>query len=226
MKNCIIVFLLSLCFSTMVKAQSNPELRDSLSVLMQQIDRHPNDLDLRFRKAAVNLLLEQWNYAVDEYTFILKKKDNATAYFYRAYAYTQLGNYGFARSDYESLLRMQPTHFEGLLGLALLNDRDHHPTEAMDLMNRLVEMYPDNAVAYAARAGMEKDRNLYDVAEYDFSEAIRLDPAEAQYYLNRAIIRITLGKKSLAKEDLDQAVALGVSRAELSELYSLVKERN
>ncbi|MBR4390308.1 MAG: tetratricopeptide repeat protein [Prevotella sp.] len=226
MKNCIIAFILSLCFSTMAKAQSNQEWRDSLSILIQQIDRHPNDMDLRFRKAAVNLLLEQWNYAVDEYTFILKKGENATAFFYRAYAYTQLGNYGFARSDYESLLRMQPTHFEGLLGLALLNDRDHHPTEAMDIMNRLVEMYPDNAVAYAARAGMEKDRNLYDVAEYDFSEAIRLDPAEAQYYLNRAIIRITLGKKSLAKEDLDQAVALGVSRAELSELYSLVKERN
>ena len=226
MRNRIVVIILILCFSSIVRAQSNQELRDSLSVLIQQIDRHPNDMDLRFRKAAVNLLLEQWNYAVDEYTFILKKREDATAYFYRAYAYTQLGNYGFARSDYESLLRLQPTHFEGLLGLALLNDRDHHPTEALDMMNRLVEMYPDNAVAYAARAGMEKDRNLYDVAEYDFSEAIRLDPAETQYYLNRAIIRITLGKIKLAKEDLDQAVALGVSRAELSELYSLVKERN
>lgn len=54
-------------------AQSQQELRDSLSTLIQQINRYPNDQELRFRKAAVNLLLEQWNYAIDEYTFILKK---------------------------------------------------------------------------------------------------------------------------------------------------------
>lgn len=225
MRHCVVVFILSLCFSTIAKAQSNQELRDSLSVLMQQIERYPRDMDLRFRKAAVNLLLEQWNYAVDEYTYILKKGDNATAFFYRAYAYTQLGKYGFARADYDALLHLQPTHFEGLLGLALLNDKDHHPTEAMDMMNRLVEMYPDNAVAYAARAGMEKDRGQTELAEFDFSEAIRLDPAEPQYLLNRALVRIALGKKRLAKEDLDQAVVLGVSRAELNELFSLVKER-
>ena len=86
-------------------------------------------------------------------------------------------------------------------------------------------MYPDNAVAYAARAGMEKDRGQTELAEFDFSEAIRLDPAEPQYLLNRALVRIALGKKRLAKEDLDQAVVLGVSRAELNELFSLVKER-
>lgn len=223
MKRGLLHFLIFLFLSLGCRAQSNQELRDSLSVLMQQIDRYPNDTELRFRKAAVNLLLEQWNYAIDEYTFILKKGENATAFFYRAYAYTNIGNYAFARSDYESLLRLQPTHFEGLLGLALLNDRDHRPTEAMDMMNRLVEMYPDRATAYAARGGMEKDRGMYELAEYDFSEAIRLDGQDPQYFLNRATIRIELGKKRLAKEDLDQAVILGVSRAELGALYARLK---
>ena len=207
-------------------AQSQQELRDSLSTLIQQINRFPNDQELRFRKAAVNLLLEQWNYAIDEYTFILKKADNPTAFFYRAYAYTKVGNYPFARADYEALLKLQPTHFEGLLGLALLNEKDRRTTEAMDMMNRLVEMYPDNAIAYAARGGMEKDRLLFDLAEYDYTEAIRLCPDEPQYFLNRAVIRINLGKKRLAKDDLDQAVNLGISRAELARYYTMVKERN
>ena len=218
-------FVLFLAVAGGCPAQSNQELRDSLSTLIQQVNRFPDDVDLRFRKAAVNLLLEQWDYAIEEYSFILKKGENATAFFYRAYAYTRVGNYAFARADYESLLKLQPTHFEGLLGLALLNDRDHRPTEAMDMMNRLVEMYPENATAYAVRGGMEKDRHLYDLAEYDFSEAIRLDPAEPQYLLNRAVIRITLGEKRLAKEDLDQAVRLGISRAELTSLYAQVKEK-
>ena len=130
MRHCVVVFILSLCFSTMAKAQSNQELRDSLSVLMQQIERYPRDMDLRFRKAAVNLLLEQWNYAVDEYTYILKKGDNATAFFYRAYAYTQLGKYGFARADYDALLHLQPTHFG--VGIAQRQRPSSHGSHGYD----------------------------------------------------------------------------------------------
>ena len=53
----------------------------------------------------------------------------------------------------------------------------------------------------------------------DMEEAIRLKPDDAQYYIVRAGIYLKLKKKKLARNDLDKAVELGVSRASLSELY-------
>lgn len=51
-----------------------------------------------------------------------------------------------------------PGNFEGQLGLALLNQKSKHFTEAFDQINSLVNQYPDSAVVYAARGGIEKER--------------------------------------------------------------------
>ena len=97
-------------------------------------------------------------------------------------------------------------------------------SEAMDRINILIEQYPDSAVAYAARAGLEAERGLNEVAEYDFSEAMRLDPSCSDYILNRADIRLKMGRKKEAREDLDRAVLAGVPRPALSEMYARCKE--
>ncbi len=59
-----------------------------------------------------------------------------------------------------------------------------------------------------------------ELAEYDFGEAIRRDPDNADFYINRAEVRIDLGKKKEALSDLNHAVALGVQRADLATLFT------
>ncbi len=66
---------------------------------------------------------------------------------------------------------------------------------------------------------MEKERNMLALAEYDYSEAIRLEPSNTDYILNRADIRIMAGKKEDARRDLDMLVKYGIPRASLAELY-------
>ena len=101
---------------------------------------------------------------------------------------------------------MVPGNFEGRLGLALLNQKDHHYTEALDNINILVSQYPDSAVAYAARGGMEAERNMLDLAEYDFGKAIELAPDNTEYRLNRVDVRLRMKRKDEAREDLDEMV--------------------
>ena len=48
-------------------AQTKKELRDSIVVLAREVDLHPDSIELRLRKAALNLQLEQWQYAKEEY---------------------------------------------------------------------------------------------------------------------------------------------------------------
>lgn len=208
-----------------VRAQSHQDLRDSLAKASEALAYHVDSVDLRLKKAAWNIELRQWDYAKDDYDKVLfLQPDNLTALYYRAYVNEQLGRYSFARLDYENLLQHVPGNFEAQLGLALLNDKDHRRTEAMDMINRLVNQYPDSAVAYAARAGMEQGRGMLELAEYDYSEAIRRDVKNTDYLIARADIYITQGKKRQARKDLEELERLGISRVALAEFYRRLRQ--
>lgn len=199
-------------------------LRDELKTLTAQVAAAPDNTDLRLRKAACCMELDEWERARAEYDYILDRDpNNLSALFYRAYTNTRLGRLGFARNDYEAMLAIIPYHFEAQLGLALVNQKDGRPTEALNQMNLLVEQYPDNAIAYAARGGMEKEQGLLEPAEYDYTQAISLDEGNTDYLLNRADIRTRLGKHKEARADLDSLVALGIQRASLTEYYDRLK---
>lgn len=167
------------------KAQDNP-LRDSLRIASNNLEQHADSIDLRLKRATWYLLLQDWNSAKNDYDLILHREpDNVSALFYRAYANERLGRYNFARLDYNNLIKLVPGHFEGQLGLALLNEKDKHYTEAMDGINSLIEQYPESAIAYAARAGIEQERGMLLLAEYDFTQAIQRDPNNIDYILQR-----------------------------------------
>ncbi len=201
-------------------AQTRDELRDSLAAATDSLAYHPDSIDLRLKKAGWNMQLEQWEYAKQEYDYVLSRDGkNVSALYFRAYANTRLGRYRFARLDYENMLAVVPGNFEAQLGLALLNQKDKHYTQALDGLNVLCNAFPDRAEAFAARAGVELERGMTETAEYDFSEALRLDPANVDYRVSRADVRIKLGNKAGARDDLEELVKQGVSRAALEEFY-------
>jgi tetratricopeptide (TPR) repeat protein len=208
-----------------IQAQSNYDaLRDSLSKAADALAYHPDSIDLRLRKAAWNVELEQWQYALAEYDKVLAQDSrNVAALFYRAFVNQQLHRYNFARIDYEQLLQIIPGNFEARLGLALLNQKDKHHTKALDGINQLVAAHPDSAVAWAARAGIEEELNMLELAEYDYGKALDLDPGNADYLLARADIRIRLTRYDKARQDLDALVRLGTPRRALKKWYDKCK---
>ena len=201
-------------------AQERSQLRDSLSKALETLAYHPDSVDLILKKASWNIELGQWQYAKDSYDDVLRLEPyNPAALFFRAYANEKLNRLNFARLDYETLLTIVPGNFEAQLGLALLNFKDKHFTEAMDMANRLVSQFPDSAVAYAARAGMERERGMTELAEYDYTEALRRDSANTDYLLSRADLRIQLRMWDDARCDLDKLVALGIPQSSLKAFY-------
>ena len=93
-------------------AQDHQTLRSQLKETTEVLAYYPDSVDLRLKKAALNLQLEQWQYAKDEYDQVLRSHpDNIAGLYYRAYANQQLGRYNFARLDYENLLKVVPGHF-------------------------------------------------------------------------------------------------------------------
>lgn len=128
-----------------MQAQSNQEWRDSLNAINQQIARSPYSVGLHLRKAAINLELQQWEFAIDEYKSILRHDEkNLTALFYRAYAYTHMRRYDLAKNDYNDILLEKPTHMEARLGLAYVYQLMGKRNDALDLLNIVVEQHPDS----------------------------------------------------------------------------------
>lgn len=206
--------------------QNNQAYRDSLKVASERLSFHPDSVEFRLSKASWNMLLEQWEYAKNEYDYILNRNPyQLTALYYRAYANERLRRYSFARLDYQNVLVAVPAHFEARLGLALLNQKDKRYTEAMDQINVLVEQHPDSAIAYAARAGIEKEMGLNVPAVYDYSEAIRLSPTQTDYILSRADLLIEEKHYAEAMTDLERLIALGVPKSSLTVYFQRLKKK-
>lgn len=204
--------------SLSASAQTRQEWRDSLTRLNDSIRLKPYDTDLRLRKAAVNIELEQWDYAAEEYGRVLRiDPKNLAALYYRAYVNTTLRRYDLAKSDYETFLTIVPKHFEAQLGLAMIKRKLEHSADALDELNRLVQAFPDSALSYAARAGYEAELKQYDLALYDWDEALKRAPRNKEYQVSKVDVLIAMKRYDEAWRQLEQLMRQGVPKAALKE---------
>ncbi len=200
--------------------------RDSLTVLNKLIAESSWSTDLHLRKATANLELKQWQYAVDEYGLVLQKEPrNPAALFYRAYANTHLRRFDLARNDLNDLLVFLPRHFEARLSLAVILQQMGRKQEALDQLNQTIEMHADSAVAYAARANLEREMKQDDAALYDWQRAEQLSPLDPRYVASHADLLIVLERREEARRVLDDAVRRGIPKGMLLEWYDKSKRK-
>ena len=214
-KYIIVVFVLA---ATALPAQTRQQWRDSLEVLNAKIGRDPNNLNLHLLKAEANINLEEWDYALAEYGKNLHTDEhNLAALYFRAYVHVKQHHYDLARVDYETFLRLQPSHFEARLGLAHVLQKMGRKTETVDELNRIVQLFPDSADAYATRAAYETEMKQYEVALYDWDEAIRRKPLNEGLVASKADVLITLNRIDEARRELNAAIKRGIPRYALKE---------
>ena len=78
-------------------------------------------------------------------------------------------------------------------------------------------MFPDSADAYAARAAYETEQKQYEIALYDWDEAIRRRPLSSGYVVSKVDILIRLYLMDEARSELNAAVKRGIPRYALKE---------
>lgn len=216
-KGLILVFI-GFLMSTATLAQSQQEWHDSLTTLIKKIERSPNSVDLRLKKAAVDVELGLWNYAIEEYGRVLELDSaNLAAHYFRAYAHSHLRRYDLAKYDYEACLAIMPRYFEAQLGLAMVKRKMGMVVEVLDDLNQLIQMFPDSAVAYAARAGYEMEQRQYELALYDWEQAILLHPDNIDFLISKVETLLLLERKKEAHSLLQKALRKGVPRYALKE---------
>ena len=222
-----LVLLLTILGASTIQAQQvsdSQRWRDSLTVLNRQIAESQWSTDLHLRKATANLELKQWEYAIDEYALVLQHEPrNPAALFYRAYANTHLRRFDLARNDLNDLLIMFPSHFEGRLSLAVVLQQQGHHQDALDQLNQAIEQHADSAVAYAARANLERVMKQDESGLYDWQRAEELSPRDPIYVVSHVDLLLVLERREEARRVLDAAVRRGIPRGMLQEWYQKTK---
>ena len=196
------------------------KMREAIESYTSALERAPLTITILMDRATAYMALGNDDKAYTDLCNVLDKKtDHAEALYYRAFIYTNRREYAAARSDYKRLLALDPTHKNGLLGLALLDQRDGRLQAAEQQLSQLIDRYPDNATYWQARANVLIEQKLYDLALLDLETAITLQPTDAYLYVARAELYLKMKRRAAAKQDLDNAAALGLSRVALGELY-------
>ena len=216
--------LLFVATQSQLTLQAQENWRDTLTAINKQIAESRWSTELHLRKANANLQLQQWQYAIDEYGLVLRHEErNPAALFYRAYAYTHMRRFDLARNDLNDLLTIVPRHFEGRLSLAVVLQQLGRKQEALDELNQTIELHPDSAVAYAARANLERQLKQDEAALFDWQRAEELSPRDATYVVSHVDLLLILERREEARRVLDAAVRRGIPRGMLREWFDKCK---
>jgi len=94
----------------------------------------------------------------------------------------------------------------GSLASAILNDSQ--PEQQLEIVDNLIDTYPNQATAYQVRGLVYSEQRSFENALDNFSRAIELDETNARFYMNRANANRDLGNYAEAMIDYDYAIEL------------------
>jgi tetratricopeptide (TPR) repeat protein len=119
----------------------------------------------------------------------------AAAYHHRADAYLALGMYREAIADTTQALTMEPEapNPEILLLRGRAYAGDKKPNQALEDLNKAIELKPELVDAYVERGSVLTLARRFDDAIGDFTRAIELDTNQAKAYAMRASARLQAG---------------------------------
>ena len=178
----------------------------------------PLAVPILLNRGAIYLEMGMSDRAYIDYCQVLDTDEvNAEALLMRGYIYTLRRDYKAARIDYNRLLELDEQSYSGRFGLATINQKEGKFREALDILNTLLVENPADATLYVARAGVEEEMGHAELAMIDIEEAIRLQSTLVEAYLMRGEIYLKQKKLSLARQDFEKAISLGVPQTDLHE---------
>ncbi|MCC6781059.1 MAG: tetratricopeptide repeat protein [Hyphomicrobiales bacterium] len=134
-------------------------------------------------------------------------KGRAMAYYYRAAAKGQMGDFADAIRDYDESIRIDPAYSGAYTNRgAALNELGEHDRAIRDL-DEAIRLDPKDASAYGNRAFAYDKKGDLDRAIRDYDEAVRLDRTVLNLG-NRAHPLTEKGQYDRALRDLDEALRI------------------
>ena len=117
------------------------EIDKGLEILLDLKEIAPNDIIGALNRASFELLLKNYNAAIEDYTIALKDKKNSIYYKDRAYAYLANSNPEKAIADYESYFKAGHESGEAYKYLAIAYEVMGNNDKALEYFRKAAELY-------------------------------------------------------------------------------------
>ena len=217
----------SLLFSNLGTIQRRMgKKEEALESYSLALNKTPFSVTMLLNRASLLMEMDYLDRAFTDYCDVLDiDRKNPEALMYRAYIYMKRRQYQEARLDYQSYLEMNPENKTARLGMALVNQKDRRFQESLEEFNRLIVDYPKDASLLKARAELEVDMNLLDMALLDLENAARLTPDDPEIYVMCGDIYLLQDKKREAYVAFEKAIELGVPRPQLNDRLKASKKK-
>ena len=162
--------------------------------------------------AQSQLYLSRASYysAIEDYDAGLEYlPENKTFLLNKAIAQQNVKDYDGSAATFKTLLSYYPKYDNAYLGLAELQLAREDTLSALDNISKCIELNANNSDAFVMRAGiMIKNKENYQKALLDMDAAIKLQPKQADFFVNRAFLKYNLDDYFGAMADFDYAISL------------------
>jgi len=144
---------------------------------------------------------------------VLATRQSADAYFYRAYAKTDLGDKQGAIADYNQAITINPKLDEAYNNRGVAKSDLGDKQGAIADYTQAIAINPQDAEAYNNRGNAKAELGDKQGAIADFNQAIAINPQLADAYRNRGIAYELIGDLGRACSDWRMAASLGKADA-------------
>lgn len=169
----------------------------------------PEWAEPREHLSLVHRIKENPQAAVEEQTVVIEcHPRQASHYVNRAFAFTQLGDFHAASSDYDRAIELDPENEKiyFLRGIFRMN-RQQHELSLADF-ERVLALSGDDENARANRASVLLQLRRYQGAIDDYTRLIAQHTENLYAYIGRAIAFASMGKTDRAQEDVQRFAEL------------------
>ena len=174
------------------------------------IERNPFIVDAYQVRGICRQILNDDKGAIADYDVGLEYlPENKTFLLNKAIAQQEIEDYEGSGETFKTLLSYYPKYDNAYLGLAELQLSQGDTISALDNISKCIELNKNNSDAFVMRASVYiKNKDNYRKALDDMDAAIKLQPKQADFFVNRAFLKYNLDDYFGAMADFDYAISL------------------
>jgi tetratricopeptide (TPR) repeat protein len=170
--------------------------------LFEKAQQESANCEALFGLGLARYRLKQVDSAVISFRTAIQCDPNLiVAYLALGEAYSERSNYKEALASYLQALKLNPRNSGALRGAAFIYDREKVPQKAIELLERLIQVEPNDPQGHVDLGAEYLAIGNQEGSEAQFQEALRLKPDEKAALLG-------LGNVYLRKGDADAAIAM------------------
>ena len=139
----------------------------------------------------------------------------AVTYIRRGLAYAGLGLLAEAMEDFTQAIALDPTCVEALEQRSRLHELANCQAQAIDDLNRVVELEPEQHQAHLRLGDIYLERQDYLASTAAYTRALLLDGSLWNSYRNRALARLGAGDLDGALQDFSRAIEMAPGQGSL-----------